>query len=395
MRIAYVGLEPYQSRYTLQLTEWNFAEFRRLGVDFVNVPGKTIDDTGKINLGDVLDVHGRPYFALSQMMSIIEMMRDGRINNNTVIFFEDMFHPGIEALPYIFSAMPNGKPKVAVRCLAQTIDPDDFVHRRFMAGWMRKFEEMSLEFIDILLFASEEFLGYFKTSGMWEKFNGDVHVTGLPFGKAEVISRVPNIKPFGSRKDAVAFSSRFDSEKQPHFFMDVVEKCFDDLGLFGFKILSGTELKSDDPTAITRAFKLQEQGKLTIYENLTKNDYYEHLNNTRVLFNCALQDWVSNTVSEADALECNVVFPAYRSFPEVFANDYERLYIPWSVEDASHKIAANLYLKSRNVGLISDYQDGTIERTVNAITGHINMIETERTVYDYRNGMYLPKYNLR
>lgn len=393
MRIAYVGLEPYQSRYTLQLTEWNFAEFRRLGIDFVNVPGKTIDDTGKINLGDVLDVHGRPYFALSQMMSIIEMMRDGRINSNTVIFFEDMFHPGIEALPYIFSAMTNGRPKVAVRCLAQTIDPDDFVHRRLMAGWMRKFEEMSLEFIDILLFASDEFLGYFKASGMWEKFNGDVHVTGLPFGKAEVRSRVSNITAFNDRPLRVAFSSRFDDEKQPFFFLEVANELAK--RNIEVAIYSGTELKSNNDFALSAARQMQAENKLRIYENLSKNEYYEKLANTRVLFNCALQDWVSNTVSEADTLGCNVVFPAYRSFPEVFANDHTRLYVPWSIEDAVAKVIANLDNPSPYMGLISDYQDGTIERTVNAITGHINMIETERTVYDYRNGMFIPKYNLR
>jgi hypothetical protein len=58
---------------------------------------------------------------------------------------------------------------------------------------------------------------------------------------------------------------------------------------------------------------------LKIYENLKKNEYYELLNAySSVLFNCALQDWVSNTVSEADALGCNVLFPAYQFFSRNF-----------------------------------------------------------------------------
>ena len=73
-----------------------------------------------------------------------------------------------------------------------------------------------------------------------------------------------------------------------------------------FAIYSGGPLRSNNPAYIERARRMEAAGKLRIYENLSKNEYYALLNNTRVLFNCALQDWVSNTVSEADTLGCNV-----------------------------------------------------------------------------------------
>ena len=100
---------------------------------------------------------------------------------------------------------------------------------------------------------------------------------------------------------------------------------------------------------------MQEQGLLEIHENLGKNDYYALLNNTRVLFNCALQDWVSNTVSEADTLGCNVLYPAYRSFPETFANDPDRLYVPWSEDDAFNKLTGLLQKSHHNMGLIIEF----------------------------------------
>jgi hypothetical protein len=93
------------------------------------------------------------------------------------------------------------------------------------------------------------------------------------------------------------------------------------------------------------------------------------LNDTRVLFNCALQDWVSNTVSEADALNCNVLYPAYRSFPETFANDHERLYVPWSIEDAMTKLHKLLTVQHPHVGKISDHTNGTIDRICNILEG--------------------------
>jgi hypothetical protein len=83
-----------------------------------------------------------------------------------------------------------------------------------------------------------------------------------------------------------------------------------------------------------------------------------------------LQDWVSNTVSEADALGCNVVYPAYRSFPETFANDYTRLYTPWSKEDAVTKILQGIKVPSENMGKISDWTNGTIDRMIDIMQGN-------------------------
>ena len=113
---------------------------------------------------------------------------------------------------------------------------------------------------------------------------------------------------------------------------------------------------------MARTRDLQARGLLTVYEDLEKNDYYNLLADSRVLFNCALQDWVSNTVSEADTLGCNVLYPAYRSFPETFANDAERLYIPWSLEDAINKLERLIRKPHASIGKISDWTDGTIDR---------------------------------
>ena len=94
-----------------------------------------------------------------------------------------------------------------------------------------------------------------------------------------------------------------------------------------------------------------------------------------MLFNCALQDWVSNTVSEADTLGTLTLYPAYRSFPEVFANNGRHLYVPWSMEDCISKLG-NMFddiktgnLSEYSLGKISDYQNGTIERTLKVLAG--------------------------
>ena len=361
-KLLYMGLEPYRARYTLQLQEWNERVFKRRGINYVMVPGDTLSNDQAIVTGQVLDAHGRTYFGMSQLMNLIRMMKSGEVNNEDVVYFEDMFQPGIESLPYILNQIPaNLRPRIFGRCLAQSVDPDDFGHVWGMSEWMGHYEKMVDSFVDGVLASNEEMVMHMKIAG-WK--SPVYNISGLAFGKDEVRSRVNNhIKDFNNRANRVAFSARWDQEKQPDFFMDLIEEWNRrEMPAVEFVILSGSKLRSNNESYMTRTRNLQQQGLLKIYEDLEKNDYYNLLNDTRVLFNCALQDWVSNTVSEADTLGCNVLYPAYRSFPESFANDHTRLYVPWSIDDAINKLATLLQSPHTNMGKISDWTNNTIDR---------------------------------
>ena len=390
-KLYYMGLEAYNARYTLQLTDWNRRVFEKRGIDVVYVPGETLDNSQKIVTGQVLDAHGRSYFGMSQMMNLVKMMQKGEVTSEDVIYFEDMFQPGIESLPYIIDQCnEDNMPRIFVRCLAQSIDPDDFVHVWGMDKWMGLYEKMVNEFADGILATNEEMVAHMKIAG-WEA--PIYNISGLAFGKSEVIERVGGkIKPFNDRRLRVVFSARWDQEKQPDFYMDLIEAWRERFPSkdVEFVICSGGELKSNNDSYMARTHKMVENRKLTIYDNLPKNKYYEILNDSRVVFNCALQDWVSNTVSEADALGCNVLYPAYRSFPETFANDPERLYIPWSIDDAVAKLDVLLKKAHPNMGKISDYTDGTIDRICDILEGKGE--KYRRISSDYRKHTREAKY---
>ena len=382
-KLFYMGLESYEARYTLQLTEWNRRVFERRGYDIVYVPGTTIDNSQAITVGQVLDAHGRSYFAMSQMMNLVQMHRNGEITNEDVIYFEDMFQPGIESLPYILDQVDwRDRPAIFVRCLAQTIDPDDFVHVWGMAKWMSTYEKMVNEFVTGVLATNEEMVAHMRIAGWDSRL---YNIAGLAFGKEEVLERIggaDQVTPFNQRPMRVGFAARFDQEKQPDFYMDLIEMWHRQSSYpVEFCIFQGGGLRSNNTRYVERARWMADQGLLTIHENLTKNEYYALLNETRVLFNCALQDWVSNTVSEADALGCNVLYPAYRSFPETFANDPDRLYVPWSIDDAFHKLDNLLKKAHHNMGLISDWNNGTIDRIC-------DIIELGSTDPNWKGGKY-------
>ncbi len=368
-KLFYMGLEPYKARYTLQLEVWNSIAFHARGINYISVPGDVLSNDQTIVTGQVLDAHGRTYFGMSQLMNLIKMMKAGEVTSDDIIYFEDMFQPGIESLPYIMDQVERShRPRVFVRCLAQSIDPDDFVHVWGMSNWMRQYELMLNEFVDGILATNEEMVMHMKIAG-WKA--PIYNISGLAFNKGEVRSRLDHeLKPFDERKMRVAFAARWDQEKQPDFYMDLIETWHERFGdNVEFCVLSGSKLRTNNESYIDRTQRLAQEGKLKVYEDLEKNMYYRLLNDTRVLFNCALQDWVSNTVSEADALGCNVLFPAYRSFPETFANDHDRLYVPWSLEDAINKLHPLLCSPHHNQGKISDHNNGTIDRILDILEG--------------------------
>jgi len=393
-KLWYMGLEPYKARYTLQLQDWNEAVFRRRGINYEIVTGETLSNDQAIVTGQVLDAHGRTYFGMSQLMNLIRRLKAGDVTNEDVIYFEDMFQPGIESLPYIFDQIaPDFRPRVAVRCLAQSIDPDDFVHVWGMSKWMGLYEKMVDSFADLVLASNEEMVMHMKIAG-WEA--PIYNISGLAFGRDEVRARVPGeLKPFKQRALRVGFAARWDQEKQPDFYMDFIEeftKRNPHLGV-EFCVFSGAKLKSNNDSYMARTRDLQQRGLLTIYEDLEKNDYYNLLNDTRVLFNCALQDWVSNTVSEADTLGSNVLYPAYRSFPETFANDASRLYVPWSIDDAFHKLQYLLTTPHHNMGLISDWTNGTVDRICDILEGTGE--QWNRAGNRYRDHVSQAKYHVK
>lgn len=394
-KLWYMGLEPYQGRYTLQLQQWNEAVFQRRGINYEVVLGDTLTTDQAIVTGQVLDAHGRTYYSLTQMARLVHLMKTGQVSGDDAVFFEDMYTTGLDALGYIMDQVgPEHRPRIYVRCLAQTIDPDDFLHVWGMTDWMRHYESSTNAIVKksggAVLASNEEMVAHMRVAG-WDV--PIYNVSGLAFGKSEVLGRVNyDVRPFEQRTMRVGFAARFDQEKQPGFFMDLIDEWCNRFPTMGveFAVFSGGPLRSNDAKYLERARRMQAEGRLAVHENLTKNQYYDLLNDTRVLFNCALQDWTSNTISEADALGANVLFPAYRSFPETLANDYTRMYVPWSREDVVNKLHYLLIDRHPRVGRLSDWTNGCIDRYVDIMTGQGE--QWRRDSRDYRNHTNESKY---
>lgn len=359
--IYYLPLEPYKERYTWQLRQWETDAFKRNGAAYVEIDGQTFG--AGINTGVVLDAHGRSHWALTQTANLVRVLSEA--TSDDAIYITDMFQPGYEALPYILAQCSAAqRPKVFVRCHAQSVDRNDFTFP--MRRWMRHYEMMVDRSCSGIFVASTVHKEMLELS----MFDAPVHVVGLPFDAGEVQQRMPDAKPLHERKRRIVFSSRWDAEKQPHFYMDLIQKAkqkpeFADVE---FCVCTGSQtLRSNDPTAVARALAMPE---LAVYTGLAKEDYYGILADSRVQFNCALQDFVSYTLLEASALGTPSLLPAHLSFPEAVFNNAEQMYIPWSIDDAIAKLERLLALESAPwIGRPAAHHDRSLDRIVTILTG--------------------------
>jgi len=365
-KIVYLPLEPYEERYTLQLMDWTLSRFRQRDLPYYVIEGRKLGSA--IETGLVLDAYGRNYYALTQMAELVWHMKLGDVTPRDIIYIQDMYHPGWEALPYIKALCPQFKDlKIYTFCFAQSVDINDFTYP--MRHWMRHFE-MVVDRTADGIFVASTCLAQMLRAAM---FDAPIHIVGLPFDMDEVRKRMPIKWPLKRRTKRIVYTSRWDEEKQPWFFMDLVEQAthMPVLQDYEHAVCTGAkQLRSNNPAYVERARQMEAAGLLKIYEGLAKNEYYKILADSRVQFNCALQDFVSNTLNEASALGTPSLLPAYLSFPEAVGNNERHLYVPWSLENALKKLLSLVMGPSHDsISYSAEKQHQTLDHIIDVLLG--------------------------
>lgn len=364
--LYYVPLEPYVERYTGELakpnTGWIESALHTYSIPYVRIEGKK-PKSNRITTGRVLDTIGRCEWALSQMQEICKKFRKGEIDKGSQFYFDDMFHPGIEALYYIDPSV-----KVYVYCWAQSFDQHDFT-RELYPEWMPAYEEMVMRSSPIPNYnpTTTVFVANSLLKDLIKTRNpvADVRVVGLPFG----ITHLPNTFASTMRKNRVVFSSRLNEEKQPHLFYKLAEK----LPEIEFVISCPRNIEHVDPK-YTQSPTLP---NMTVRYGITKDDYYTLLNESKFQFNCALQDWVSYTLLEAVTLGCYPIYPNFRSFPETFQRRPEMLYPAFDMD-----AAANLIRTTMEKGVYPWSWSSISERFTDLVDTHTRTTERIAKIID-------------
>lgn len=307
--LTVLPLESYPNRYTADLREWESAAFSEAFQVVKMVPNIPVKQ--QIVSGSVLDRVGRASYGLGQIQELIGTPH----SDLGTIYCSDFYTPGLDALAY------SGKKfKAFSFCWAQSFDGYDFTAKPELIRWMRPWELMAL--------GGGLYSGVFVANTMLADLiytalpmlPTPIHVVGLPYNSRAVYAKYIQTPPLKAYD--LAFAGRWDHEKQPEMFLDVVEQ-----GQFNAVVCCGLpELRGTSSAAIERAKRMAEAGDLTILTNLPRRDYFNVLAASRCLFNCARQDWVSYTLLDALTVGTVPVYPNFRSFPETFGPFMEYLY---------------------------------------------------------------------
>lgn len=376
----YVPLEPYKERYTGQLDQWMRATMDQHKISYTAIEGEDLiaQKSGGITTGQVLDANTRVQWATTQVQKLVYAMANGAVKTTDSILLMDFWHPGLDGLFYALHQYNLNSVSVHAVCWAQSVDQYDFTHP--MRHWMRGVEQGYGKKLSTVFVADEGLGELLETAGIAEN---RVWTVGLPFSSKAVWDKL--VSPGYSFKDfhknnKVVFTSRFDSEKDPLFFLHVAKRFRERFpnSDVQFVMCSSSDFIRSNSNEIKEAIIDAHRSKLvTVKTGLLKDRYYDELLGAKVQFNCALQDWVSYTLLEAVTFGCFPVYPMRRSFPAALRHEPLFMYRPSDVEDAVDRIAwamashnfSEVAIKLRQELILPEH-DAAIAGILNQVTGH-------------------------
>lgn len=361
--LFYVPLESLKERYTMQWsapeTGWLERNWRKYGVEYTRVDGpEQAGGHRTINTGVVLDAVGRARHTFGQVNDLLYRAERGDLKSSDVVYFDDFFTPGLEALPYYFDQV-GVRPRMYAFLHAQSVDEFDFTFP--MRNWMRPLEVAFARMLDGIFVCCPTLKDLVVHGGVADP--SKVHVTGHPFSSEEVLSRMPPMysnwlrsggrSPYGSmtnsagRDNTVIWSSRWDKEKDPLFFLKVAETVIRSGQVPDAKFVvctSAPKLRSNDERLRVALRTACEEfpDQVVVKAGLSKEDYYAELCGAKVQMNSALQDFVPITLQEASVAGCVPLYPYFRSMPESLLWRPEYLYQRGDVHEAACRVVETL-----------------------------------------------------
>lgn len=334
MTLWYLPIEPYDERYTRQLDDWVVLELEKREIDYVRVPGKTPYEN--VSQGQVLDAIGRPLWCFEQTKTLLQEMQKGTLQDGDKIFTMDIWQFGIETLFYAANQKNINLDFYGFNC-AGSFEWYDFINLSGIGIWGKHLERCWFEQAKKVFFASEKLRDMAFRNQMFSDPRKAV-ITGLAFNSDYVLNEagvMNNQKAFNypDKTRTVVFPHRYDMEKNPDIYLDIIEKMKDDW--INFVITSGR--KDLFGTAdYKRAKRLEKEGKLKIYSGLSKQDYYNLLLESSIVFSSAKQDTVGNCILESVTLGCTPVVNTGVSYEEFLPKKF--IYTDGCVDEACELI---------------------------------------------------------
>jgi len=288
----YLPLEQLPERYTGALYDHTIRDLDELGINYEVIHGDTL--TSEVETGQVLDAESRNYYAMSQIQTLLQKVKDGEMTDGDVVFNQDFWHLGQLSLQYLADIRDWDVGLYGFVC-SGSFEKHDFVNRQGMTPWAQHLEKAWAEAYDGLFVANERMRDMVLDR---VQNPAEVHVTGLPLSQEWIYDRVEP-KPTEEKEDIVVFPHRWDEEKLPEHFNELAAMLGDEYRFVHTTGRTGSIGNGPEPHENVEVIRNPE----------SKKPYYELLSKAKVIFSSALQDTVGNAMFEAINLGCTPVAP--------------------------------------------------------------------------------------
>jgi hypothetical protein len=302
--IVFFPCERIQNRYTCQWWDWFEEGFERSGISYVTI-GNAIEQTCPES--QFYDVLGGTQYRLKQIEDFVaRLMRRDMDAPFRTVFFMDLWNPMLPIFAYLRNALEmDFKIKGCIH--DGTWDPWDYTTRNGMKSWGRHFERSMIEFVDEIFCATryhrDMIQQYFN-----ESFPMKIKIVDWPVLHPETVK--------SERKDVVLF---------PHSFTD--SKGLDEY------LMIKEMFKEQYPS-------LNVEWRDTLTDCNSKQDYYDEMDNAKVVLSTALQETFGIAIAEGVVRGCVPIVPDRLSYQEIIEPQYRFKY-PREAVDMIHKAIVN------------------------------------------------------
>jgi len=281
MKILNIPIEPIGERYSVQWDRWFTDYLEKSGLDYTTVYGN--ETSGIIQTGSFLDVIETNEYKTTQLLGIIQILKNWKSKETLVLFFHDLWFPGLPTIAYIRDGL-----KLNIKicgCLhAGSYDPHDFLTKMGMGIWASHSENSWWNIVDLVFLATN-----YHAQLLWK--NRIIHfdkikVTGFPI--------FPIIHS-AYKENIVVFPHRLDDEKNPEEFTEFSKLCNTE----EFDFLRTKDLVN------------------------TKEGYFSILETSTFAFSSAYQETWGIAMQEAVLCGCIPIVPNRLSYSEMYLAEFK------------------------------------------------------------------------
>lgn len=286
MAIYIVDIESIETRYTKQWKEHLPKQLKKFGFNVIEVTGGNVPMA--TTPGAFLNFAGTNNYKSQQMLEISREFAFGNIKDGDYFLYTDAWNPTVIQLKYMAELL-NIKIKIGGLWHAGSWDKQDFLGR--LIGdkpWVRNAERSMFDCYDDNFFATQFHVDLFKQT-FSEASGTKMWIVGWPM---EYLPEV--MKPYDTvqKKSKIIFPHRLAPEKQVEIFKDLAASMPE-----------------------YEWFIAQEH-------NLSKDEYYKHMAESKVMFSANLQETLGISAYEAALVGTYPMVPKRLSYTEMWEETY-------------------------------------------------------------------------